>query len=65
MHIGFSGTEIINFLVPKIGEILPHEIKQLESLKDFKKTIKQWLKQTLICVLVLLKVAIFNYIRNL
>ena len=35
-----SGTEIIKFLGPKTWEILPHEIKQLESLKEFKKAIK-------------------------
>ena len=42
VHGVFSGTKSIKFLVPKIWEILPHEIKQLESLKEFKKAIKQW-----------------------
>ena len=38
----FSGIESIKFLGPKTWEILPHEIKQLESLREFKKAIKQW-----------------------
>ena len=33
VHSVFSGTESITFLRPKVLEILPHEIKQLESLK--------------------------------
>ena len=37
-----GGTENIIFVRPKIWEILPHEIKQLESFKEFKKVIKQW-----------------------
>ena len=37
-----GGTENTKFLGPKIWEILPHEIKQLESFNEFKKAIKQW-----------------------
>ena len=37
----FSGTESIKFLGRKIWEVLPREIKQLESLNEFKKAIKQ------------------------
>ena len=37
VHNVFSGIESIKFLGPKIREILPHEVKQLESLKELKK----------------------------
>ena len=36
VHSVFSGTESIKFLVRKTWETMPHEIKQLESLKKFK-----------------------------
>ena len=36
VHSAFSGTESINFLGPKIWEILPHEIKQLEQARNQK-----------------------------
>ena len=37
----FSDTGSIKFLRPKIWEILPNEIKQLERLKEFKKEIME------------------------
>ena len=40
-HCVFSATESIKFPGPKIWEILPNKIKQLESLKEFKKAIKR------------------------
>ena len=36
-----NGTESIKFLGSKICEILPHEIKKRENIKEFKKAIKQ------------------------
>ena len=45
----FSGTGNIKFLGPKIWEILPHEIKQLENLKEFKKAIRQWKPTSCTC----------------
>ena len=42
VHSVFDGTESIKFLGPKIWEILPYEIKELECSKAFKKAIKQW-----------------------
>ena len=36
----FSGTESIKFLGPKIWELMPDEIKELESLWKFKRAIK-------------------------
>ena len=40
VHIVFSGTKCIKFLGPNAWEILLHEIKQLESLEEFRKAIK-------------------------
>ena len=42
VHSVFSGTEGIIFLRPKTWEILPHKIRQVGKLKEFKKAIKQW-----------------------
>ena len=41
VHSIFSGTESIKFLGRKTWEVLPREIKQFESLKEFKKALKQ------------------------
>ena len=38
----FSGTESIKFLGPKIWEIIPDEMKELESLWEFKREMKMW-----------------------
>ena len=38
----FSGTESIKYLGPKIWELIPDEMKELESLWEFKKAIKLW-----------------------
>ena len=38
----FSGTESIKFLGPKIWELIPDEMKELESLWEFKRVIKLW-----------------------
>ena len=38
----FSGTESIKHLGPKISELIPDEIKELESLWGVKRAIKLW-----------------------
>ena len=41
VHSVLKDTESIKFFESKIWKILPSEVKQLESLKEFKKAIKQ------------------------
>ena len=38
----FSNTESTKFLAPKIWELIPGEMKVLESLWEFKRAIKKW-----------------------
>ena len=38
----FNGTESIKFLGPKIWELLPDQMKELESIWEFKRALKQW-----------------------
>ena len=38
----FNGTESISFLGPKIWDIVPNELKQLETVNAFKREIKKW-----------------------
>ena len=38
----FIGTESIKFLGPKIWELIPDEMKELENLWKFKRAIKLW-----------------------
>ena len=42
VRIVFSGTENIKYLGPKIWEFIPNEIKELESIWEFKRPIKLW-----------------------
>ena len=36
------GSETLSHLAPKIGELVPEEIKKLESVASFKNAIKKW-----------------------
>ena len=36
------GTETLSFMGPKIWDLIPNEIKQAKSLKEFKNNIKNW-----------------------
>ena len=38
----FNGTESASFLGPKIWDIVPRELKQLEIVNVFKREIKKW-----------------------
>ena len=37
-----KGTKSIKFLGPKIWELIPDEMRELESLWEFKRAIKLW-----------------------
>ena len=39
----YHGTESLSFLGPKIWNLVPLELKQLESLEVFKLKIKKWI----------------------
>ena len=36
------GTETVSFMGPKIWELIPNDIKNLETLQAFKREIKLW-----------------------
>ena len=38
----WHGTESVSYLGPKIWHLVPNQIKESESLKDFKFKIKRW-----------------------
>ena len=38
----YHGTESISFLGPKIWDILPEKLKNIETLDAFKKEVKTW-----------------------
>ena len=38
----YHGTESISYLGPKIWDIVPIELKSLESLNSFKRSIRKW-----------------------
>ena len=40
----YHGTESLSFLGPKVWDLVPLEIKQLESLEFFKLKIKKWIR---------------------
>ena len=41
VHSVFSGTESLKFLGPKVWALVPNEMKQLDSLWEFRKKVKQ------------------------
>ena len=43
VHSVYHGTESLSFLGPKIWNLVPLELKQLESLEVFKLKIKKWI----------------------
>ena len=54
----YKGTKSVTFLVPKIWDLLPNELKDIGNLAAFKKTIKKWSPQKFPCSLCK------DYIRN-
>ena len=53
-----SGTENTKYLGPKIWELIPDEMKELESLWEFKRAIKLWKPTSCPCKLCKLLYAI-------
>ena len=43
VHSVYHGNESLNFLDPKISDLVTLELKQLESLEVFKLKIKKWI----------------------
>ena len=43
VHSVYHSTESLSFLGPKIWDLVPLELKQLESLEVFKLKIKKWI----------------------
>ena len=42
IHSVYHGSESTSYLGPKIWELIPPVIRQIESFKRFKKKIKKW-----------------------
>ena len=45
----FNGTESISLLGPKIWNIVPNQLKQLETINAFKREIKKWKPVNCLC----------------
>ena len=43
VHSVYHGTESLSFLGPKVWDLVPLELKQLENLEVFKLKIKKWI----------------------
>ena len=43
VHSVYHNTESLSFLGPKIWDLVPLELKQLESIEVFKLKIKKWI----------------------
>ena len=43
------GTELVSYLGPNIGDLVPNEIKESESLNGFKFQIKRWVPEGCTC----------------
>ena len=49
VHSVYHGTESLSFLCPKIWDLVPLELKQLEYLEAFKLKIKKWIPSECPC----------------
>ena len=38
----YNGRESVSFMGPKIRKLVPPAFKQIKSLSEFKKAIKEW-----------------------
>ena len=45
----YNGTESVSFLGPKIWQLVPVEMKKIESLEKFKKKIRKWVPKNCPC----------------
>ena len=45
----YHGTESISYLGPKIWNIVPAELKNVQSLNSFKKSIRKWIPNNCNC----------------
>ena len=45
----YNGTESISFLGPKVWELVPNSMREIQSLEIFKKEIKKWVPQNCPC----------------
>ena len=60
------GSESLSHLAPKIWELVPEEIKKLESAASFKNAIKKWKPANCLCRLcrtyIYFRLALCNYL---
>ena len=49
VHSAYHGTELLSILGLKIWDLVPVELKQLESLDSFKSKIKNWIPSECPC----------------
>ena len=45
----YNGTENISFLEPKVWELVPNSMREVQNLEIFKKEIKKWVPQNCPC----------------
>ena len=45
----FNGTETVSYRAQKTGNIVPENVKNASSLKEFKSLIKKWQRNNCTC----------------
>ena len=60
----FNGTEIISILGRKTWDIVPSEIKTLETVNAFKKEIKKWKPENCPCRLCITCINNFGFLQT-
>ena len=60
----FHGTESISFLWPKIQSLLPENFKNIDSLQNFKISIKMWKPENCPCRLCKVSIKNVGFLQN-
>ena len=49
IHSVYHGSESASYLGPKLWELIPTVIRQIDTLSGFKKSIKEWKPTNCLC----------------
>ena len=64
VKIVYNGTESLSYLAPKIWELIPKEIRLIESLSVFKIAIRKWIPINCPCRLCRIYVPQLGFIQG-
>ena len=65
VHTVAYGTETLNYMGPKLWSLIPKELREVQSLIEFKKKIKLWKPDNCPCRICKIYIAGLGFIDNI